>query len=69
MNIDVSMTEFYKCIERENEQLKQENEELKEEIRQLHNKREPQELYTLFGKPIRYWEMLEQKLEKIKEIL
>ena len=48
--------------------LGQKNEELKEEIRQLH-RRNPEELYTLFGKPIKYWEKLQAENEELKQAL
>lgn len=48
------------------QELEKENGELKEEIKQLHNGKTTEELYTLFGKPISYWEKLEQALEEIK---
>jgi tetratricopeptide (TPR) repeat protein len=41
--------------------------ELKEEVRQL-QRRNPEELYTLFGRPIKYWEQLEQENEKLKAL-
>lgn len=41
--------------------------ELKEEIKQLHNGRNPEELYTLFGKPIRYWEELKAENDRLKQ--
>ena len=44
-----------------------EQEELREEIKQLHNGRNPEELYTLFGKPIKYWEELKVENERLKE--
>lgn len=47
--------------------LEQENAELKEEVKQLHNCRNPEELYTLFGKPIKYWEELRAENERLKE--
>lgn len=43
--------------------------ELKEEVKQLHNCRNPEELYTLFGKPIKYWERLEQENKRLIESL
>ena len=48
-------------------ELQQENAELKEEVKQLHNCRNPEELYTLFGKPIKYWEELRAENERLKE--
>ena len=44
-----------------------EQEELREEIKQLHNGRNPEELYTLFGKPIKYWEEIKAENERLKE--
>ena len=49
--------------------LEQERDELLEEIKQLHNGRRTEELYTLFGKPIKYWEELEQENERLKELI
>jgi hypothetical protein len=49
--------------------LEQERDELLEEIKQLHNGRSTEELYTLFGKPIKYWEELEQENKSNKELL
>ena len=60
------MTNFFKNL-LSNGELQEENERLKEEINQLHNGRNPEELYTLFGKPIRYWEELKAENERLKE--
>lgn len=51
------------------EKLKQENAELIEEIKQLHGGRKPIELYSLFGKPISYWEKLENRYKVLDEII
>jgi hypothetical protein len=48
-------------------ELAKENAELKEEVKQLHNGRNPEELYTLFGKPIKYWEELKAENDRLKE--
>ena len=60
------MTDFFKNL-LSNGELQEENERLKEEINQLHNGRNPEELYTLFGKPIRYWEELKAENDRLKE--
>ena len=50
------------------QQLERENERLKEEVRLLHKGYKPVELYSLFGKPIRYWENLEQENAELKTV-
>lgn len=50
-----------------NRELEKENEELKEEIRQLIYGKTLEKTYTLFGKPIKYWENLEKENEELKE--
>ena len=60
------MTDFFKNL-LSNGELQEENERLKEEIKQLHNGRNTEELYTLFGKPIKYWEELNAENERLKQ--
>lgn len=50
-------------------ELAKENAELKQEVKQLHNGRNPEELYTLFGKPIKYWEELKAENAELREKL